>query len=83
MRTFTKTMAAGALAVSLAAAPAQAGAHAQPDTDAGWVIGALLLGVVGLLVATSGNGDTDLSTKNGPALDIELPDPRVQTVKDF
>ena len=83
MHTITKIISAGALAVSLSAAPAQAGAHARPDTDAGWVIGALFLGLVGLLVATGGGGDTDVSTKNGPALDLELPDPGTQTVKDF
>ena len=83
MKTITTTLAAATLAIAVTASGAQAGAHARPDTNAGFVFGALFLGLVGLLVATGGGGDTDLSTKNGPALDLDLPDPGTKVVKDF
>ena len=82
MRTITKTVAAAALVVSLSTTPSRAGMEPIHE-GAGLLFGALFLGLVGLLVATGGDGDTNLSTKNGPALDLDLPDPGIQTIKDF
>ena len=82
MRIFTKTLAAAALAVTVAASPAQATTQ-QSDPNAGLIFTALFVGLVGLLAATGGGGTTTTSTKDGPALDLDLPDPGVQTITNF
>ena len=83
MTTITKTLAAGALALTVTASGANASVAPDPNADSGLVISALFLGLVGLLIATGGGGTTTTSTKDGPALDLDLPDPGTQTIKDF
>ena len=80
----TKTLAAAALALSVTTSGAYALEEARPANDnTGLLFGALFLAAVGLLIGTGGGGTTTTSTKDGPALDLDLPDPGTQTIKDF
>ena len=75
-----KTLTAGVLAVALSTSGAQAGTTSSSD-NSGILIGALILGVIGLLIFTSDEaGDSlKLSTKNGPDLPLPSPEPQVLT----
>jgi len=80
----TKTLAAAALAISLTASGAQAGVEAQPDGTPGLLIGAIVLGIVGLLLVTGNDGDNGTtSTKNGPDLGIDLPPQGGKVIANF
>jgi hypothetical protein len=80
----TKTLAAAALAISLTTSGAQAGMDTRPEANAGILVGAVILGLIGLLLVTNGNGDNGTtSTKSGPDLGIDLPPQGGKVIASF
>ena len=83
--TVTRTLVAAALALSLTTSGAHALMEPRPDNNGtGLLIGAAVLGLIALLIATTDGGDGGTtSTKNGPALDLDLPNQGGAVLADF
>lgn len=81
----TKTLAAAALAVAVATSGAQALEAPRPDNgNTGILVGAVILGLIGLLIVNNGNGDNGTtSTKSGPDLGIDLPSQGGKVIASF
>lgn len=83
----TKTLAAATLAISVAASGAHAGeaviTKPNNNDNSGILIGAVVLGLLGLLIYTGNNGDSTMSTKNAPDLGVDLPPQGGKVIADF